>query len=180
MTDIRSKAEQDRNWLEQILHQVPGFRGYLEKEERRSTDKLLREFLAQRVDRCRDRMDGLMRALADDGKLALTEKVDRVKRATERVMRRLQFASYGYSGLFDAIKIREAELDQLYAFDLALIERINRLEERVAALEKTTGDADEIESATTELIQLVREFDEHLDGREKLIATSNAAEETGR
>ena len=121
-----------------------------------------------------------MRTLADGGKLELTEKVDRVKRAMERVMRRLQFASYGYSGLFDAIKIREAELDQLYAFDLALIERIKRLEDRVASLEQTKGDAEEIESATTELIQLVREFDEHLDGRDKLIATPDTAEETGR
>ena len=65
--NIRQKAAGDRNWLERIGHVIPGFRGYLEKEERRATDKLLREHIAQRLDQLRGQLDPVMRDLTDRG-----------------------------------------------------------------------------------------------------------------
>ena len=34
-----SEHAKDRNWIEDILRVVPGFRGYLEKEYRRESDE---------------------------------------------------------------------------------------------------------------------------------------------
>jgi len=180
MNDIREKAQQDRNWLERLLREVPGFRGYLEKEERRETDKLLRTFLAGRIGRLRGRLDDLMRDLTDDGHLALTEQVDRVKRALERIMRRLEFASYGYSGLFDAVKVREPELDKLYEFDVNLVDRITQIEEAGRALRDAGADPDKVQTAASRLRRMARDFDEHLDARGRLIAQPPAGEETRR
>src|SRR3990170_2263681 len=43
----------DRNWLEELLRRVPGFRGYLEKEYRRESDKLQRDWMADCLQRAK-------------------------------------------------------------------------------------------------------------------------------
>lgn len=40
----------------------------------------------------------------------------------------LRFASYGYSSFFDQLKIKDEELDQIYNYDLKLLEMIESLE----------------------------------------------------
>jgi len=40
----------------------------------------------------------------------------------------IRYASYGYGGIFDLEKIREEELDQLYSFDLSLMEDLDGLQ----------------------------------------------------
>lgn len=40
---------------------------------------------------------------------------------------RLKTASYGYSGLFDAVKVDEAVLDRLYDFDEGMLEGVDQL-----------------------------------------------------
>lgn len=170
--DVRDKARQDRNWFERILHAIPGFKGYLEKEERRETDKLLRDYLAGRIDRLRGALDPVMRDLTDRGgmdMLSLVNEVDRAKKAMERVRGRIQHASYGYSGLFDAVKVREKELDQLYAFDAGLIETVETLEKKVGDLADPAKPAAELTAATDDLIRFCRELDNTLDGREQLL-----------
>lgn len=172
--DIRGKAEKDRNWLEQKLRAIPGFHGYLEKEERRNTDRILREHLAGRLDRLRERLDPVMRDLSDRGgfdMMDLTAKVDRVKKALERLVARVRYASYGYSGVFDAVKVREKELDRLYEFDLALMERIEALGEVVAEIGEALSSPDRMKEAIDAALDLAREFDEHFDGRTQLITT---------
>ena len=61
----------------------------------------------------------------------------------------LRFADAGYSGVFDQAKIREAELDRIYAHDLGLVESV----ERTAALVRG-GD---VAAATAEVDALARE-----------------------
>ncbi len=170
--DVRDKARQDRNWFERILHAIPGFKGYLEKEERRETDKLLRDHLAGRIDRLRSKLDPVMRDLTDRGgmdMLGLVNEVDRAKKAMERVRGRIQHASYGYAGLFDAVKVREQELDRLYAFDAGLIETVETLEKKVGDLADPAKPAAELTAATDDLIRFCRELDTTLDGREQLL-----------
>ena len=50
MPEPRDHTE-DRNWIEAVLRYVPGFRGYLEKEYRRESDDLQRDWLADRLQR---------------------------------------------------------------------------------------------------------------------------------
>lgn len=170
--DFRTNAENNRNLIERIGHAVPGFRGYLEKEERRNSDRLLREHLAQRLDRLREKLDPVMRDITNRGgfgTLGLVNELDRVKKALERLVARIRYASYGYSGLFDVDKVKEPELDKLYEFDVALVERINQLEEAMTKLtEPDTGD-DALKNAVQQTLTLSREFDEHLDARSVLI-----------
>lgn len=170
--NIRQKAAGDRNWLERIGHVIPGFRGYLEKEERRATDKLLREHIAQRLDQLRGQLDPVMRDLTDRGgfdMLGLVNDLDRVKKAMERLRGRIQFASYGYSGMFDAVKIRETELDRLYEYDAGLLDLVDALAQKIDVLDDPGKPADDLKAAVREALQACRDFDQTIDGRDQVL-----------
>jgi len=180
MENLAGKVMQDRNSFEQLLLKIPGFQGYLNKELRRETDKLLREFLAKKVDELRARLDPVMRELVDGGGLMVVNEVDRVKKGMEKIVSRLRYAKYGYTGLFDVVKVREAELDRLYQFDMALIERIEGLEKAVAEVSASVSDHlndhQQLKAATRSAMDLCREFDEHYNNRERMICQPPAAE----
>ena len=176
--NIREKAKEDRNWLQKLARLVPGFSGYVEKEERRNTDKILREHLAKRLERVRERLDPVMRDLTDEGgfdNLSVVNDLDRIKKVLDRLIGRVRYASYGYSGLFDAVKIKEKELDRLYKFDVALLERVDVIEGAVDEVTDAGLSAEEREERARTAREACREFDEHLDSRREML-TSEPAE----
>ena len=179
-SDFRQKPANDRNWLERIGHKIPGFRGYLEKEERRTTDKLLRDHIAQRLEQLRGDMDPLMRDLTNRGgfdMLKLVNELDRVKKAVERLRGRIQYASYGYSGMFDAVKVRENELDRLYQYDVQLLDLVDDLQEKFVVLTDPLKSAKELEGALRQVLQNCREFDRKIDDREQILQASPTNEQ---
>jgi hypothetical protein len=46
----------------------------------------------------------------------------------------IRYASYGYAGIFDLEKIREEELDRLYAIDLSLMDDLEAIQAKVAEI----------------------------------------------
>ena len=174
MSDIRGKARSDRSWVERLLRHVPGFRGYLGKEERRQTDKLLREQLVDRLDQFRGRLDLIMGELTDGGRLHLVDDVDRLKKAIGCVGDKIRHASYGYSGLFDAVKVHEAELDRLYEFDAALVDRLEVLEDTINLLRSGPMHSESVEPLVARAMSVTRELEEHLDRRSQLITEYRA------
>ncbi|MBU0638936.1 MAG: hypothetical protein KKB50_08740 [Planctomycetes bacterium] len=180
MGDIRERAHQDRNWLQRVLHALPGFHGYLGKEERRESDKLLREHLATKLVQLRRRLDPVIQELTSGSGLLLVGEVDRVKTALDRLAARLRHAEYGYSGLFDAVKIREAELDRLYEFDAALLDRIEQMGEVLGAATAAAGNSNQLRLEIGRLRTLTREFDEHIDGRMHMLADTPSNDAAGR
>ena len=177
--DIRAKAKKDRNWLQETLRGIPGFRGYLEKEERRNTDKILREHLARKLERVRKELDPVMRELSDRGGMetfGAINELDRVKKALEKLVGRVRYASYGYSGVFDAVKVREKELDRLYRFDVALLERVEEVENTVKSLTDADLTAEELKQRVEDALRLCREFDEHFDSRQEMLSSESSEE----
>jgi len=132
----------EKTFLEKLASMVPGLAGYREREARRETDRRLREFLAGRLDEARTAVDALRRTVMDSGELKLMNDVARLEKALQKSASTLRFADYGYSGLFDQLKIREAELDRIYAFDTALVDEVVELGAKLAraAADRATGE----------------------------------------
>jgi hypothetical protein len=124
----------EKNFLERIASYVPGVSGYREREQRRETDRRLREYLAGRVDEARGAIDALRRRITEAGDLKLLNDVAHLDKTLQKSASSLRYADYGYSGLFDQVKIREAELDRIYAYDLALLAEVQALAEDVGRL----------------------------------------------
>jgi hypothetical protein len=132
----------EKNFLEKLADAIPGLRGYRAREDRRETDKRLREYLAARLDRVKEKIDSIKLDLTNQGNLQALNAVGLLQRRLQKAADSIRFASYGYSGLFDQMKVREEELGKIYAHDLKMVDA-------VAALEGTlAGNPADMPSAT--------------------------------
>jgi hypothetical protein len=130
----------EKNFLEKIASYIPGVAGYRERESRRETDRRVREFLALRLDEGRAGLNALRNEATDAGHLKVLDAIGKLDRILQKSVSSLRFADYGFSGLFDQMKIREAELDQVYAYDAALVTDVIALSDRLRAGQGTVPE----------------------------------------
>ncbi len=157
----------DRNFVERILRQVPGFRGYLGKEDRRESDALQRDWLADRLQRSKRSIDALARPLADAGQIDLLPQLDRVRGRIDKLIGRIRGAMQGYSGFFDLVQVDEALLDRVYEFDVDLIAQVDTLAGAADALPK---NPEQMATALGELLALGEQLEQLWDLREDMLA----------
>ena len=119
--------QSEKNWMEKFANIIPGLKSYRSHEYRRDTDKRLRDFLASRIDGIRKKTDDLNLDLTNQKKIDLLDDVDNLNKKLRKLADLLRHASYGYTGVFDQVKMRDEELDRLYAFDVQLLDKINLL-----------------------------------------------------
>jgi hypothetical protein len=117
---IDDRIDESKNWFERFMEKVPGYGGYKEKEITREADKTQRVYIAERLEPCLGLLDNLKLDLLKAGKLDVVGDVDVTMRKLRKVRDRVQFADYGYTGMFDATKAGSQTLQQLYAFDKSL------------------------------------------------------------
>lgn len=150
--------QSEKNFLEKIASYIPGLKGYRDKEDRRETDKRLREYMASELDRSRRSLEGLKRDLLAKGQLDPLDEADRVVRKLQRAGDSIRFASYGYAGLFDQVKVQEAELDKIYQYDGELLGVVRAFVEKATGL-APGGDAAAalaaLEGAADELLERI-------------------------
>lgn len=136
------QAKGSRNVLERLGEKIPGFRGFQDRELRRDVDKLQREHLAAELGRLKGIVRDKARSYTDAGQIGALNGFDRLDRQLDGLSQAVRFADYGASGIFDAVKIGEPELQRLYEFDLSVLEDLAALEGDLAAVPApAAGDA---------------------------------------
>ncbi len=167
------EAKAQRNILERLGDKIPGFRGFQDRELRRDVDKLQREHISGEIGRLKTALRDQARAYTDVGQIALLGPFDRLDRQLDGLSQSVRFADYGASGLFDAVKIGEAELQRLYEFDLSLLDDLAALRTEVAGLPSPAGPSSNQPGAAAALDsvqQRVRAVEEKWRGREQVIS----------
>ncbi len=139
MADIFGKVTDQQDWFKKIIGKIPGFKGYIERNNRRSSDKLLREMIAREYEVQYQRISGVQRALISAGELGAVGELENAAIKLRQFIDRVRTASYGYAGIFDAIKIREAELETVYQFDAMLLEKYNEIARAIDNVEASVG-----------------------------------------
>jgi hypothetical protein len=166
MTGIDDRVQESKNWFERMAEHVPGYKGYKEKELRRETDKIQRLYVAELLDACRGKIEDLQLDLTRRGSLDLLGVADTTIRKIRKVRDRVQFADYGYAGLFDATKVDEAKLDELHQFDVQMREQVKGIEELSGML---SADSPSLRTDIDLLDQRVEALDAYFSEREHLI-----------
>ena len=138
MSDILSQVTRQQDF-EKILAKIPGFKGYIERGDRRMSDKLLREKIADEFDTLNQRVSSLQREMVDQGELAAVGSLENAAIKLRQFTDRIRTASYGYAGIFDAIKIKEEQLDQVYQYDYALLELSESVASAIDNVETSIG-----------------------------------------
>ena len=156
LDDLTEKIQSSQNKLEELISRVPGFAGYKQKEQRREADKLLRLYVARQYEEQLTRLSNVQYAMASQGRLKAMSTLERGVTKLQLLIDRIKTASYGYAGLFDAIKVDEGALDRLYDFDQAMLEGVDK----IAADLDRLDEAAQAEAATlTEAGQLIADLE---------------------
>ncbi len=165
MPEPRDHTER-RGFIETVLRYIPGFRGYLEKEYRRESDDLQRDWLADRLQRSKRAIDQLTRPLADAGQIDLLPQVDRVRGRLDKLIGRIRGAVQGYSGFFDLVRVDEELLDRVYEHDAALMQEVDAL---AGAVEDLPQKQEKLAAVLGDLLRQTDELERLWDVREDML-----------
>ena len=157
MSDLFDKITSQQDIFKKLGSFIPGFSGYIERQNRRAADKLLRETVAARFEELWTRTSELQVSMLSEGMLGLIDEMEQGAIKLRTFADKIKTASYGYAGFFDAVKIKEEELIQLYQFDLAFFDVAEQIERALDNVEASIGDEDGLKAAIRHLITLARE-----------------------
>lgn len=152
MSDILGQIKGDKSALANLAAKIPGLGGFIERNDLRAADKLLRETLAGRVEEQRRRVNDLQQQMLSGSGLLLLDDMEKAQTQLGTFADSIRSASYGYAGLFDKVKKDEEELSKLYDFDNRFFENIQDIS---TALDNIQAALDKGET----LQPLVRELD---------------------
>lgn len=162
-------AKANMGALERLLKGLPGIRGYVDKELRRDADKRLRNLIAGQLEEQKQALLEIQNRLLKGGGLTWLDDVDSVVQKLQTLVDRVKTASYGYAGLFDAVKIREAELDALNKFDVALAGRVVVVENAVKALAEAVTNKQNIQAGIDQVSSIITELRTTFDKRSEAV-----------
>jgi len=148
---VREQVVGGRNWMQKVVEWIPGFRGYYGKEHRRDADRLVREAVSNRLNAAADALGQAAAVLAKAKRLDEVERAGRLQQRLTTAADRALSAARGYSGFFDAVKIREGELDRLYEHDCRILEAAERARAKAAGLDAAKPALEPIEAAAAEI-----------------------------
>ena len=165
MSDILERVKGERGLLEKITSYIPGYHGYKEKELRRESDKLVREYAVQKLKEAKTTINEAVREVSDSGNLSAFQYANRALAVLDRVTNKVEHADYGYSGFFDAVKVREDKLDKLTEFDYTLVDLAKSIKDAASSV---AGQPD-MSKAFDDFRKKVLEVESTLNNRESVI-----------
>jgi len=166
--DIFDKVKSDLDPFKKILSYIPGFKGYMERQARRDSDKLLREAIADRFEQQWGRVSALQREFIGSGDIQYVDDLEAAAIKLRTFADRVRRATRGYSGLFDAVKINEEELNALYVYDSEMLALADEVGRAIDNVEASVG-SDGIDAALRNLKTVTQQCIDVFDRREQVV-----------
>jgi len=160
----------DMDIFKKLLSKIPGFKGYMERQARRDSDKLLRDTIFQRFRELEGRISALQSEFINMGEIAYIDDLEASAIKLRTFADRIRTAPRGYSSLFEAVKINEDELAKLYEYDAALMDMGDKVSGGIDNVQSSVG-TDGLPAALRHLEQLARECVEAYERREQVVAS---------
>ncbi len=152
------------NFLEKITRFIPGYNGYVNRDNSRELDTILRNTLATRLDTNHIKLKNTILNLSQRGKLFESDSIDKLDKKLQLCVAKFKSAARGYSGAFDVVKVKEDKLNQLYEFDANLFDDVEAISAACAEMESNSKAGVDInpsaDKVSTSLDSLVKMFDE--------------------
>lgn len=154
-----------KNIFEKIGSFIPGYKGYSERESRRDTDKLLRGAIANQLDRMKTSIDSVILSCMNKKQLDPVKNLDRIKKNLGTASNQIRYAPQGESGFFDAVQVKEEDLDNLYQHDLTIKDEVQQLDTMLRDINKSIN----LNNACLEILNLLSSLSNRIIDREKVI-----------
>ncbi len=171
MSDKWEEIKKARGRLERAWSNLPGIRGYREKETRREIDRKIREEIETTLDAIRRQVTDLQRDLLRiPGGIRWMNDLERIQNKLTLFADKVRTAAYGYRPLFDVEKIRENELERLIHFDTHILEQLPQIEGKVEAAQNAASQsAEAFGAALKSLYNAIEDLYELYTQRERAV-----------
>ena len=169
--DVYSDVKGQMRLSERIAAFIPGFRGYKEKEIRRESDRLIRNHLYLKLSTAKNDLREISQKLADRRYFDVMTDMDRLLAKMDRIVEKVNHASYGYSGFFDAVKVKEENLDRMIDFDNKLLESVDALSTEIDAFKAdlASGNTSNLKTKVQNVTDKLESLEDTFDKREEVI-----------
>ena len=169
MSDFFEKVSSQIDPFKKLGSYIPGFSGYIERQNRRDADKLLRETVARRFEEQWSRTSNLQVELVSSGMIKYVDVMEKAASVLRTFIDKISTAARGYSGLFDAVKINEKELEAIYQFDAAFFDLGDQISSALNNVEASLGDEAALPAAIRNLTTLARLAVETFERRSEIV-----------
>lgn len=156
--DIRKNSEDRMNTIDKIIMSIPGFRGYYQREFRRDSDKLQREFIIGKLRDIKNKLTDIIKEVAQKKRLDLLTDYDEIMREMDKFINEVKYADSGYSGFFDLVKIDESQLEAIYSFDVDLLDQVLGFSLKMETLSAEPLNRAEVRLVKNNLVNIVTGF----------------------
>ena len=172
MSDFFEKVSSQIDPFKKLASFIPGFSGYVERQNRRDADKLLRETVARRFEEHWSRASNLQAELVSSGLIMHVDDMEKASLALRTFIDKISTAARGYSGMFDAVKINEKELEAIYQFDAAFFDLGDQIKSALDNVEASMGDEAALPAAIRNITTLARLAVETFERRSEVVTGS--------
>ena len=170
MADYYDKIKSSQGLFGKIASMIPGFNGYLDREQRRDADRMLRDTVANRYGEQLARISNLQVQLIGSGGIEWVDDLQDAATRLQRLIDTVRTAAMGYGPLFGSIKINEAELAKLYQFDLAMLENVLKVAAAIDTVEASIG-GDGLPAAIRNLSSIIGEANTTYERRKETLTS---------
>ena len=169
MDDFFQKVTSQQDPFRKLASYIPGFGGYIERENRRDADKVLRDTVARRFEEQWKRVSQLQSDLVSNGMIAYVDDMEKAAIKLRTFIDKITTAPRGYSGLFDAVKINEKELESIYQFDAPFFDLAEQVGRGVDNVEASLADEAALPAAIRNIVALARLAVETYEKRSEVV-----------
>jgi hypothetical protein len=173
-SDLYNQIMNDRGSMRKLVERIPGFEGYLSRNDRRKADRMLRDHLAEKVQQAISRMAAVERRLIDKQGIGQMRQSAEAKSIIQSFHDHLITAVPGYSGFFAAINIDDDELSRLYGFDELQMVFVEKIDAAIAAFDEAVQSGEGIPEAIQAIYDLGVEANEAYAKREDILLNIKA------
>jgi hypothetical protein len=153
--------ERKKNFFDKIGRLLPGYKGYTTREEKRNTDKKLRDILSGKIANSEKEVISHQQHLISKKDLKSCEEWEIARKILNTLQSKIKFVPYGESSFFSENQLKEMELDQIYEMDLNISESIDAL---CTMIESQINS-----SSPPKLNQLIKNIENLMQGRSQFI-----------
>jgi hypothetical protein len=132
--------------------------------------------VAGKLDEQRKRLTELQVQLVNQAQIQYVDDLDRAVTKLQLLIDRIKTASYGYAGLFDAVKVKEEQLDALYEFDSEMLGSVDEIADEVDHVSSAISAREGVGEAIVDLVGTVEAANRTFGRREEAILQASAWE----
>ncbi len=169
MNKSGSDAKANKRLIDEITFFIPDFKGYKEKEIRRTSDKLVRESIVNNLEKAEREFREALSLLSTPVSGDIMTLIDIINYRISRLRDIIKMKRESYSRFFDYIKVEETLLDKLMTYDLKLLRISRKVSDDIATFSKKGFTGLDIRNRLMMIIEALKVLEGSWNERLKLL-----------